>query len=351
MNQSDLRSLPIAIDVMGSDRGPSEIIEGCLLALQENKDLVGLTLVGRKEVIQQILKDRMVASNPKLSICPATEVIGMDEKPLISLRQKKDSSMVRAVELVQNHQASAVLSCGNTGSLMAGGTLKIRPMIGIERPALATVIPTRKSHFILLDVGANPEPAPHHLMHNAILGYHYASVALQLKNPRVGLLTIGTEEGKGTELILEAHSQLKKMGSLINYVGLIEGFQLFDSVVDVVVCDGFVGNILLKTCESLFFHLKDYLKEELTQNWIRKAGAFLSQKAFTTMKQQLSPEQYGGAPLLGLKNAVLKAHGSSNRYAIQGAIRIAHQLVQYDMHEQVQSTLVAAQTLLSTDQS
>jgi glycerol-3-phosphate acyltransferase PlsX len=336
----DSISLPIAIDVMGADLGPFEIIEGCLLALKELPDLPGLMLVGDQEIIKPFLENKKKdAPLHQISFCQASEIIGMDEKPLSSIRHKKDSSMVRALELVQSGRASAMLSCGNTGSLMAGGMLKIRPMVGIERPALATVIPTRGGHFILIDSGANPTPEPQHLVQNALLGYHYASAVLQLPRPRVGLLTIGTEEGKGTDLILQTHEQLKNIQDLVGYTGLIEGFHLFESVVDVVVCDGFVGNILLKTCESLFASLKGFLKEELSQNWMRKTGAFLSQGVYRTMKEKFSPEQYGGAPLLGLKQPILKGHGSSNRHSVLGAIRIAHQIVKYDMNDHVQDTL------------
>ena len=187
-----------------------------------------------------------------------------------------------------------------------------------------------------MDAGANPHAKPYHIVQSAILGSNYARVALGLVRPKVGLLTIGTEEGKGNEVIHETHSMLKEInGSIINYAGLIEGFQIFDNVVDVVVCDGFVGNIVLKACESLSKLIRSFLDEELRRNALRKTGALLSKGAFRSLKQRVNPEQFGGAPLLGLTKNVIKAHGSSNRNHVSGAIKIALDLVQHDMLTQV----------------
>src|SRR5690606_15812673 len=268
-----------------------------------------------------------------ISILHASEVIAMGDKPLQAIKRKKDSSMVRAIELVKSGQANVVLSCGNTGSLMAGGTIKLRTLEGVDRPALATVIPNQKKHFILIDAGANPEARPEHLVHNAILGSIYCRIALGVESPRVGLLTIGTEEGKGNELTHLTHELLKRIRPMINYTGPIEGCHVFEYQVYVVVCDGFVGNILLKTCESLFHTLKGYLKDELTRTPVRKLGALLAMGAFKEMKAQLNPDTYGGAPLLGLKGNVLKAHGSSNRIAIMNAIRIGNEMVTHHMND------------------
>ena len=185
-----------------------------------------------------------------------------------------------------------------------------------------------------------------HLAHNAVLGSNYCKVALNVENPRVGLLSIGTEEGKGNELIHEAHQLLKQLGDVVNYHGLVEGFQLFENHVDVIVCDGFVGNILLKTSESLFYLLKDYLKDELMQNPIRLAGAFLSKGAFDAMKQQLDPKEYGGAPLLGLRGLVMKAHGSSNRHFLKSAMGLATNVFKRDMTKMIEDDIMAANLIL-----
>ncbi|MDR1665964.1 MAG: phosphate acyltransferase PlsX [Puniceicoccales bacterium] len=314
----------IAVDVMGADRGPGEVIGGVALALKTGgSDFGKIILVGRSEVLEAEARRAGIFSHPKVERFHAGECVEMHEKAVQSLKQKKDASMFRAIDLVKIGEADAVLSCGNTGSLMAGGTLKLRPVDGLYRPALATVIPSRFCRFILVDAGANPESDVRSLVHNAILGSHYAHNALQKDRPRVGLLTIGTEEGKGNEVINQAHACLRKLGQdRINYQGLIEGFHVFDNRVDVVVCDGFVGNVVLKTCESLFKNLKDYLTAELLYNWWRKLGAFMTRGAFRAIGKQLDPDRYGGAPLLGLNGWVVKAHGSSSRKAVMNALII-----------------------------
>jgi glycerol-3-phosphate acyltransferase PlsX len=312
----------IAVDVMGSDRGPPEIIRGAVDALDDRSDF-RIILVGDREIIQNILPTCPIKDQGRIAIVHASEVISMGEKPLQALRTKKDASVVRAIGLVRSGDVDAMLSCGNTGSLMAGSTLKLRPMAGIERPALATVIPTFHRYIVMADVGANPNTTPLQMMHNAILGSDYCSRVLGIERPRVGLLTIGTEEGKGNETSLVAHDLLKAMGALIDYVGLIEGFQIFSGAVDLVICDGFVGNILLKTLEALVIQLKDYIRREFLANPLRMLGALLSRGVFGALKRRLSPEMYGGASLLGLNGIVLKSHGSSTRRAIRSAVGMA----------------------------
>ncbi len=333
---------------MGGDRGPEEFAHAVAIALQDSEfadHFDELILVGDEAILFPALRNAGVSGDKRIEVHHASEVIGMDEKPLAGIRRKPDSSMVQALQLVRDGRASALLSCGNTGSLMAGGTLRIRPLPGVERPALGTIIPTRESRFILLDAGANPEPTPLQMCQNAILGSNYAKVAIGKTRPRVGLLTIGTEEGKGSTRIQNSHEQLKCLDSVIDYTGLIEGFQVFQNHVDVVVCDGFTGNIVLKVCESLFKMLTGYLKDELSASWTRKAGAFLSQGAYKEIKQQLNPAQYGGAPLLGLRAPVLKAHGSSDRHSIAGALRIAANTLRYDMTEHIREDVEKASSI------
>jgi glycerol-3-phosphate acyltransferase PlsX len=275
----------------------------------------------------------------------------MDEKPIQSLKQKKDSSLVRTIELVKAGSCSAAVSCGNTGSLMACGTIKLRPMVGVERPALGTVCPSVERPFILLDAGANPASKPEHLVHYAILGSHYCREVLGRTSPRVGLLSIGTEESKGNELVTLTNEYLKKLADIIHYIGPIEGFQVFDDQADVIVCDGFTGNILLKTCESLFHALKRIVKNEFTRNPYRMLGAFLSRGAFEDVKNHLNPDRFGGALLLGLRGNVLKAHGSSNRHAVMNAIRIASEIVAHDMNTLAREDIARANDLISPDAS
>jgi glycerol-3-phosphate acyltransferase PlsX len=272
----------------------------------------------------------------------------MDDKPLNALKRKKDSSMVRAIELVKSGQASVVVSCGNTGALMAGGTLRLRTMEGIARPALGAICPREGGHFVLIDAGANPEAKPEHLVHNAILGSHYCRVMLGVKTPRVGLMTIGTEEGKGNALITETNELLRKVGGIINYAGPIEGFHVFAEHVDVVVCDGFVGNIMLKSWESLVKFFRAMLKEEMQANPLRLTGGLLSKGAFDALKERINPERYGGAPLLGLNGHIIKAHGSSNRRAIKSAIAGANEMIKADINHHIEADVARANEVLAS---
>ena len=326
----------IAVDTMGGDRGPTEFIRGLLYAVEELRLDCDLILVGKERLLRRLLKVRKLDHVPgRITVYPADEVIGMEEKPIQALKRKKNSSMAQAIELVRDGRAQAMVSCGNTGALMAGGTLRLRPLEGVDRPALATVVPTKKRPFVLIDVGANPESTSEHLVHNAILGSNYARAALHLEHPRVALLTIGTEEGKGNSRINRAHTLLGKMEGRIHYVGPVEGFQLFEGDVDVVVCDGFVGNIVLKTSEALFSFIGSTMREELLRNPKRKIGAALSGSAFKDMKIRLGPDRHAGAPLLGLCGNILKSHGSSNYVAIANAIRIAREVVAHDMIDSI----------------
>jgi glycerol-3-phosphate acyltransferase PlsX len=255
--------------------------------------------------------------------------------------------MVKAIELVKTGEARVAISCGNTGALMAGSTLRLRMMDGIDRPALAAVIPRDNGHFILIDAGANPDAKPDHLVHNAILGSNYAKVILGIPSPRVGLITIGTEEGKGNTLITETHEQMKRIGAVINYAGPIEGFQVFRDTVDVVVCDGFTGNILLKTWESMAKFITTLLKSELQANPVRMAGAVLAKGAFDALKSRMNPDRYGGAPLLGVRGNILKAHGSSNRHALANAIRAAAKIIHQDLYQHTIQDVAQANIALS----
>jgi glycerol-3-phosphate acyltransferase PlsX len=337
----------IAVDAMGGDLGPAEVVEAVKLALRQYPNINPITLVGDEAVLRPLLARISDSRRHHVSIHHASEVVTMDDKPLMALKRKKDSSMARAIELVKDGHASVVVSCGNTGALMAAGTLRLRTMEGIARPALAAVVPRENGHFILIDAGANPEAKPEHLVHNAILGSHYCRVMLGIAAPRVGLMTIGTEEGKGNTLITETNDLLRRTGSLINYAGPIEGFHVFAEHVDVVVCDGFVGNIMLKSWESLVKFFSGMLREELQANPVRATGALLSKGAFSALKERINPERYGGAPLLGLKGNILKAHGSSNRHAIKSAIHAASRIIRADMNHRIEADISRANELLS----
>eukprot|EP01012_Entosiphon_sulcatum_P016246 TRINITY_DN21158_c0_g1_i1.p1 TRINITY_DN21158_c0_g1~~TRINITY_DN21158_c0_g1_i1.p1 ORF type:complete len:354 (+),score=58.62 TRINITY_DN21158_c0_g1_i1:617-1678(+) len=336
----------IAVDAMGGDLGPTEVVAAVKLVLHQYPALSPITLVGNESVLTPLIAHAGLTGDPRLSLFHASEVVTMDDKPLNALKRKKDSSMVRAIELVKNREAGVVVSCGNTGALMAGGTLRLRTMEGVARPALAAICPRQGGHFVLIDAGANPDAKPEHLVHNAILGSHYCRVMLGIKSPRVGLMTIGTEEGKGNALITETNEQLRRIGDIINYAGPIEGFHVFAEHVDVVVCDGFVGNIMIKSWESLVKFFSTMLKEELQANPMRATGALLSKGAFNALKERINPERYGGAPLLGLNGNILKAHGSSNRHAIKSAIRAANEIIKADLNLRIEADIARANALL-----
>lgn len=335
---------------MGGDLGPSEVVAAVKLALADD-DLDPITLVGDQAVLESLLAEAGLKGHPKIAIVHASEVITMEDKPLQALKRKKDSSMIRAIDLVKSGEARVTISSGNTGALMAGSTLRLRMMAGVDRPALAAVIPRAGGHFILIDAGANPEAKPEHLVHNAILGANYAKVIFGVAAPRVGLITIGTEEGKGNSLTAETHEQLKKIASVINYVGPIEGFQVFRDTVDVVVCDGFVGNTLLKTWESLAKFITTLLKEELQANPLRVGGALLAKGAFDALRARMNPDSYGGAPLLGVRGNILKTHGSSNRHALVSAIKAAGKIIHQDLYHHIETDVARANALRAAPQA
>ncbi len=334
---------------MGSDMGPGEVVAGVEMALKEGWVQDKVILVGDEPTIKEEIAEQGLSEHPQIEIFHASQVIGMHEKPIQSLKSKKDASLVRAVELVKNGTCGAAVSCGNTGSLMACSTLKLRPIDGVSKPALASVWPSMGNKFVVLDVGANPQARPENLLHYAILGNQYAKDALGIENPRVGLLSIGTEEGKGTDLTNQAHLLLKGVAKQINYVGLIEGFQIFNNEVDVVVTDGFTGNVILKTCESLWKMMKNLITEEVKKSPIRIAGALMMKGGLKSAKDRLDPKKYGGAPLLGLKGTVLKAHGSSNRIAFANAIRIAVTAVEHDIGSHTVSAIATANETLADE--
>ncbi len=332
---------------MGGDLGPAEVVAAVKLTLDSGEVIDPIVLVGDQAVLEPLLAAAGLAGHDGLSIVHATEVITMEDKPLRAIARKKDSSMVRGFNLLKEGRVTVLVSSGNTGALMAGGKLIVGSMDGVERPALAPVIPRENGHFILIDAGANPTSEPLHLLHNAIMGSNYARAVLGTATPRVGLLTIGTEEGKGTPLTNEAHELLKKIDGVINYLGPVEGFQVFRDHVDVVVCDGFVGNALLKSWESMAKFIKNLLTEELRRNPLRAAGYILAKGAFDAMKERLNPDRYGGAPLLGVRGNILKAHGSSNRYAWASAIRSAEKIIKHDLYHRIELDVARANTLLA----
>jgi glycerol-3-phosphate acyltransferase PlsX len=334
----------IAVDVMGGDHGCGVVIEGAKRALQGDKKISALFLVGDKAQIHAALPHRGFRDH-RVRVVHASEVLTMEDKPTAAFRRKKDCSIARAFELVQEGKADAVVSLGNTGGIFAAATFKLGRIPGVDRGGIATVIPNSKNEFVLLDSGANIECKPMHLAHYAVMGNVYSREILGCKNPRVGILSIGTEDSKGNELTLEAFKLCKQLD--LNFIGNVEGHGLFEGEVDVVICDGFIGNIVLKSCESLAMSIFSLLKQELTANPRRQLGALLAKSAFRTVKRRLDPEVYGGAPLLGFAGTVMKAHGSSRERAITNAIRVTSENLQHQVNQTIASEIARANQRLA----
>ena len=285
--------------------------------------------------------ERLELQDSRVRVVNATQILEMTDKPVEGLRKKKDCSLLRAVDLVKQGKADAILSPGNTGGLLAASAIRLRTLKGIDRPGIPTVIPTDTSQFVLLDSGANVGAKPLHLVQYAVMGSIYSRTMLNCANPRVGLLSNGTEENKGTELTKAALELCREVD--INFIGYVEGHALFNNEVDVVVCDGFIGNIVLKTAESFAKCLVRFLKQEFSKNPKRQLGALLAKSAFGAIKDRMDPDAYGGAPVLGIDGVVIKAHGSANERAIKNAIRIACEAVENRITEKFSAELETAE--------
>lgn len=319
--------MKIAIDAMGGDYAPTEIVKGTVEAAIAAPQLE-LILVGDQESIEKELK--IISTKPaNISIFPSSEVIDMGDHPATAVRKKKDASVVVANRLVKEGKADAVVSAGSTGAAMAASLLLLGRIKGIKRPAIGTVIPTSKEPLLLLDAGANADVKPENLVQFAQMGSIYMEKVWQRQNPRVGLVNIGEEETKGNELVIAAHQALKDVS--INFYGNIEGRDIPAGKVDVAVCDGFVGNIILKLLEGLAKSFGVMLKDAFKTNWRTKLGTVLVLPGLRIFKQKLDPSEYGGAPLLGLKGVSIISHGSSNAKAIKNAIRVARETIETDV--------------------
>lgn len=311
--------MKIALDAMGGDHAPQVEVEGAVLAAKDYGSQI--ILVGDAEIVEKELSRYSVKDLP-IYVKQASEVIRMDESPSKALR-KKDSSMRVAFDLVKNGEANAVVSAGNSGAAMATAMVVLRKLEGIDRPAIATVMPTLKGACVVLDVGANVDCKPSHLAQFAVMGDVYAQFILKKERPRVGLLSNGSEETKGTDITRETHAILKQLP--MNYIGYIEGRDIFAGNADVVVCDGFVGNVVLKTSEGLADAIGKMLKEEILKSPLAKIGYLLSKEAFGRFKKKVDYSEYGGAPLLGIDGVGIISHGSSTPNAIKNAIRVAQE--------------------------
>ncbi len=329
----------IVIDAMGGDYAPSEIVKGVVLGLPKcSSDIV---LVGKEDEITSELNKYNDVDKSRISVVNATEVIDNNESPVFALRRKKDSSIVKALELVKNDYDSALISAGSTGALFAGGVLLCGRIKGIERPALATSLPAKNGASLILDSGANVDCEVKDLVGFANLGSAYMQAVHGIEKPTVGLLNNGAEEKKGCELTKAAYQALKSNEAL-NFIGNVEPRYVYDNVADVIVCDGFAGNIVLKTSEGMGLYILGSLKEKMKSSISAFIGALFMKKALKSLKAQFSYEEHGGAPLLGVNANLIKIHGSSKASAVPYAMQQAEKMITGKVVSMITENLVDA---------
>lgn len=322
--------MKIIVDAMGGDYAPQVLIDGTIAAVKEHNAEV--ILVGDEQKIKSLLK-KAKYNGDKISVFPAQEVIGMSEPAATSVRRKRNSSIVVGVDLVKDGLGDAFFSAGNTGAVVCAATLGLGLLPGIERPGIAIVTPTVKGISLIIDVGANIDPKPSQLLQYGIMAEAYFRYILNRPNPSVGLLNIGEEEAKGTEFMRHTHELLQK--SSLNFIGNVEGKDLFSGKCDVVICDGFVGNIALKVSESAAEAMQVFLKRHLLSNPLGKLGLLFLMPSLKRFKKDLDYAEYGGAPLLGVNGVVIIGHGRSNAKAIKNAIRVAKEEVERRVNEKI----------------
>jgi phosphate acyltransferase len=323
----------IAVDAMGSESGPSVEVDGAIQAATRYG--TSIVLVGQEDRLRELLRERDAGGLP-IEVVHAGEVITMEDAAATAARRKKDSSIHVAARLMRDSVVSGFVSAGNTGAVMATVKMIMGTLSVVDRPALSTVLPTQKGKpAILLDVGANVDCKPHHLEQFAIMGDIYSRAIFGIRRPRVGLLSIGEEDSKGNELTKEAFKSLKR--APLNFIGNVEGRDIFTGDVDVIVCDGFIGNVVLKLSEGLYEAFASMLKQELQKTLSAKVGAIFAQNAFRQFKNRLDYSEYGGAPLLGIKGITIVCHGRSNSNAIKNAVRIADEFCRHHVNDVIES--------------
>ena len=312
----------IALDAMGGDFAPREIVRGGVEAASKLKGVASVILVGVESAIrEELARCNGARMGDRIRIVHASENVGMDETPAVAVRRKKDASINRCMELLKSSEADAVVAAGNSGAVVASAVFNLGRIPGVARPAIATILPTRARPLLLLDAGANTDCQAEWLAQFAIMGSVYSQAVLHQANPVLGLLSIGTEDCTGNEVTKKAFGLIQHAG--VNFRGNVEGHDLFIGKTDVVVCDGFVGNVVLKTTESVAHAIGHWMKEEFVRHPVRVLGALLLKGALTAMKHRMDPEVYGGAPLLGVAGNVIITHGASTHRAIYHAVRVA----------------------------
>ena len=326
--------MKIALDAMGGDTAPETTVAGAVRAARELP--IEIMLVGQREAIEpQLLRYHKAPSN--LSIVHAPEVIGMAESPVASIRKKRDSSINVGVALLKENKVDAFVSAGNTGAVVSASTLLVGLLPGAERPGIALVLPGVKGDTLLIDVGANVDPRPLHILQYAIMGEVYMRCVMGRTRPTVGLLNVGAEEGKGTDFSRETYELLESSG--LNFVGNVEGHDIFSGEFDVIACDGFAGNVALKTAESLAHAISVLLKRSLSMSAITRLGAWLARDAFRQLRKEIDYAERGGAPLLGVDGVSIIAHGASSGKAIKNAIRVAYESVRHELNRNMVEAL------------
>lgn len=326
----------IAVDAMGGDHGPAVVVEGAVAASREYG--ISLLLVGDERVVKEEL-GRHGGQKLPIEVRHASQVVHMDESPAQALRKKRDSSLRVAAKAVRDGEAAAFVSAGNTGAAMAIAMFVVGVLPGVDRPAIAVVLPTLRGKTVLLDAGATVDSKSRHLVQFAIMGHVYAKDVLGIPTPRVGLLSIGEEEGKGNELTKETFKELEL--SALNFIGNVEGRDIYNGNADVVVTDGFTGNVALKISEGLAETLGAMIRQELTRDWMSKVAGFLAQPAFRRFKKRVDYAELGGAPLLGIDGAAIICHGASPTKAIKNAIRLASEWVKGNVNDHIRAALEA----------
>jgi glycerol-3-phosphate acyltransferase PlsX len=315
---------------MGGDRAPRMVVEGAAWASRELDCMI--TLVGRERNIRKILGKTDFVRN-KIAIRHTQEVIKMGDPAAVSVRRKKDSSICVGIDMLKEKKVDAFISAGNTGAVVCAAALKLRTLPGIERPGIGIVLPTLKLPCMLIDVGANIDATPLHLLHYGVMGSVYSKHILGLTKPLVGLLNIGQEESKGTGIVKEARKLFEE--SKMNFAGNVEAKDIYSGKIDVVVCDGFIGNVVLKVVESFAENSYAFLKRELTKSLLPKIGAILSLPAYRAIRKKIDYSEYGGAPLLGVDGRVIIAHGGSNAKAMKNAVRAAMEYVEHKLNQHI----------------
>ncbi|MBD3427028.1 MAG: phosphate acyltransferase PlsX [Candidatus Omnitrophica bacterium] len=323
--------MKIGLDAMGGDKAPRSTVEGAILAAKEYG--YHLTLVGPEDLINRELANHNYPAD-KLDVVDASEIIGMDEPAALSVRKKRSSSIVKGVEFLKKKRYEAFVSAGNTGAVVCASTLSLRLLPGVDRPGIAVIFPTLTKPVIVIDVGANIDPKPLHLLQYGIMGDAYSKHIFGKKNPTVGLLNIGEEDTKGTEFVKGAHIMLSE--SKLNFIGNVEPREVYNGKADVVVCDGFIGNVFLKVTEGFADAAATLLKTELGKSsFVTKFGALLTLPAFRALKKRVDASEHGGAPLMGVDGSVIIAHGASNAKAIKNAVRAAAENISHQVNKHV----------------